>query len=168
MHRLCAVKTETQKLSLLYKGPRKPRQEGQTSSMFSAKLTKPNHQHVTLHPRFSGQHDELDEQSDQSTGWMPKIVAHQASPGKLRQAQLARKHPQQVIKFSIFMFNWLTVMHSLNMFDPNKTLILFRKKSYKHTCIYSAVKLKSGNPKWSAKRKQMLCKESAENSSSNH
>ena len=34
-----------------------------------------NYKHVALHPRFSGQRDELDEQSDQWKGWVRKMVA---------------------------------------------------------------------------------------------
>ena len=48
------------------------------------------------------------------------------------------------------------------MSDLNEILTLLKKKNCLLTRVYSAVKLKTANPEWSAKQNQVLCKESAE------
>ena len=118
----------------------------------------PSRFHVALHPRFSEQNDELDDQSDQSTGWMP---TNGCSTSKSR--TIATRTTGTTV-----------AMRALNMPSPDTDQIQYlrahlahrevqlqhvrserathfvQEKNYLHTCVYSAAKLKIGSPEWSA------------------
>ena len=137
--------------------------------MLSAKLTKPNNKHVALHPRFSGQRDELDEQFDQSMGWMPRTVAHQANQGRLMQEQL----PQTVAKSAPSTSSTNDQVQYLRAQLAYQDAQLEHVRSERDTCFvqeedllaHSAL-LSSEAKDWKSRvvseAEQVVCKESAE------
>ena len=94
-------------------------------------------QHVAIRLRFSGQHDELHEQFDKSAGW---LHAHGCSP-----SQPWKPKAGAIGASSCSVHTKDTIPGDWNMSGKKELLILPKKKSYLHICVYSAAKQSSAS-----------------------
>ena len=114
-----------------------------------------NPQHVALHPRFSGHHDELDEQS-----WSNhKMGAFEWLLNKLHKVEFDKNswHSQlhivqrchhRMITFNTFVHNLLTEVRSLDVSVQNVTHTLFKKRIASTYARLLSSEAKNGNPEW--------------------
>ena len=95
-----------------------------------------------------------------------RIVPHQASQGRLRQEQLAQTVARTAPSTTSSNRDQVQYLRAqlahrdaqLEHVRSERDAHLFKKKNCLLTCVCSAVKLKSGNPEWSAKRNKFYVK----------
>ena len=121
-----------------------------------------NIEHVALHPRFSGQDDKLDEQCDQSTGWVPTDGCSTSKSRMIATSAAGTNASNECTNYAIpdrdqVQYLCAQLAHrdvQLEHVRSEQVTHVVQEKSYLHICVYSAAKLMTGNPEWSAKRKK--------------